>query len=456
MSKEIYISSTPHETRLAIVEDDGLTEIYYERENEYTLAGSIYNGKVTRVLPGMQSSFVDIGLERDAFLYITDFMEEAGDSADFDTNGDSHRSHNGEGRRNGSREALPEGASGKSEDSDRNRDRGARGRRDRGGRNRDRQPTEAVSPADPFEAPPVEATDTDHADHPETAPGEGAPGADSNRRWRGRRGRRRGRGPANTGSHEDSTQAASPETHSEEAADTSAETSYDTSYDESFDIDGAAAASPVADEPAETETSVYAQENSDRSGRGSRDGRGDRGSRGRGRDQRRSPRSSEPRTSSYGMASSAYDEAVSDGPAAEPIVLPGESLSKYRAPGDEPATMATAAPKADASVILPAAPEFSIPSGWDGGAVLPGETLSRRRAEPRTESPAPRSERKQAAQREPKPTAQSTIQPAVQAEYDPMEASASYRVDPSARSEFRQAAPVLEPEQPVTERETSP
>src|SRR5580698_1248990 len=91
MSKEIYISSTPHETRLAIVENDALTEIYYERENEYTLAGSIYNGKVTRVLPGMQSSFVDIGLERDAFLYITDFMEEAGDSADFDTNGDTSR-----------------------------------------------------------------------------------------------------------------------------------------------------------------------------------------------------------------------------------------------------------------------------------------------------------------------------------------------------------------------------
>ena len=84
MSKEIYISSTPHETRLAIVEKEELTEIYYERENEYTLAGSIYNGRVTRVLPGMQSSFVDIGLERDAFLYITDFMEEAGDAADFD------------------------------------------------------------------------------------------------------------------------------------------------------------------------------------------------------------------------------------------------------------------------------------------------------------------------------------------------------------------------------------
>jgi ribonuclease G len=84
MSKELCISSTPHETRLAIVEDDQLTEIYYERENEYTLAGSIYKGRVTRVLPGMQSAFVDIGLERDAFLYVTDFLEEAGEAADFE------------------------------------------------------------------------------------------------------------------------------------------------------------------------------------------------------------------------------------------------------------------------------------------------------------------------------------------------------------------------------------
>src|SRR6266567_5681268 len=99
MAKEICISSTPHETRLAILEDDQLAEIYYERENEYTLAGSIYNGRVTRVLPGMQSSFVDIGLARDAFLYITDFMEEAGDSADFETtaNGD-RRSSRRDGR----------------------------------------------------------------------------------------------------------------------------------------------------------------------------------------------------------------------------------------------------------------------------------------------------------------------------------------------------------------------
>ena len=77
MSKELYVSSTPHETKVGVVEDDLLAEIYLERENEYTLAGSIYKGRVTRVLPGMQSAFVDIGLERDAFLYVSDFMELA-------------------------------------------------------------------------------------------------------------------------------------------------------------------------------------------------------------------------------------------------------------------------------------------------------------------------------------------------------------------------------------------
>src|SRR5450755_3207744 len=74
MNKELFVSSTPHETKVGLVEDDLLAEIYLERENEYTLAGSIYKGRVTRVLPGMQSAFVDIGLERDAFLYVSGFM----------------------------------------------------------------------------------------------------------------------------------------------------------------------------------------------------------------------------------------------------------------------------------------------------------------------------------------------------------------------------------------------
>src|ERR1051326_8588194 len=84
MSKELFVTSTPHETKLAVVEDDQLVEVFFERENEYTLAGSIYKGKVTRVLPGMQSAFVDLGLERDAFLYVTDFLEEQEDQEEFD------------------------------------------------------------------------------------------------------------------------------------------------------------------------------------------------------------------------------------------------------------------------------------------------------------------------------------------------------------------------------------
>jgi ribonuclease G len=70
------ISASRHETRVAILEDDQVVEVYHQRENEYSLAGSIHKGKVTRVLPGMQSAFVDIGLERDAFLYVSDFFED--------------------------------------------------------------------------------------------------------------------------------------------------------------------------------------------------------------------------------------------------------------------------------------------------------------------------------------------------------------------------------------------
>src|SRR6478735_7375365 len=76
MSKELVISSNRHETRVAILEDDQLVEVYFQRSNEYSLAGSIHKGRVTRVLPGMQSAFVDLGLERDTFLYVSDFFEE--------------------------------------------------------------------------------------------------------------------------------------------------------------------------------------------------------------------------------------------------------------------------------------------------------------------------------------------------------------------------------------------
>ena len=190
MSKEIYISSTPHETRLAIVEDEALTEIYYERENEYTLAGSIYNGRVTRVSAGnVQSSFVDIGLERDAFLYITDFMEETPDPDEFDTStGD--RTPRAPRLTSGDEPARTESGP----RSDRG-DRGGRGRR--GGRDRDRGGDRPPADRDRTEAPRAAAPAESGAAAPASGGeiGEGAPGADGNRRWRGRRGRRRGRGP---------------------------------------------------------------------------------------------------------------------------------------------------------------------------------------------------------------------------------------------------------------------
>jgi ribonuclease G len=82
MPKEMLISSSPHETKLAVVEDEQLVEVYYERDTDVGLVGGIYKGRVSRVLPGMQSAFVDIGLDRDAFLYVSDFFFE--DQEDFD------------------------------------------------------------------------------------------------------------------------------------------------------------------------------------------------------------------------------------------------------------------------------------------------------------------------------------------------------------------------------------
>src|SRR5215467_8850175 len=74
MNKEMIISSGAHDTRVAILEDDQVVEIFIERENQRGVVGNIYKGRVSKVLPGMQSSFVDIGLERDAFLYVSEVV----------------------------------------------------------------------------------------------------------------------------------------------------------------------------------------------------------------------------------------------------------------------------------------------------------------------------------------------------------------------------------------------
>ncbi|GGG77919.1 Rne/Rng family ribonuclease [Edaphobacter dinghuensis] len=469
MSKEIYISSTPHETRLAIVENDDLTEIYYERENEYTLAGSIYNGRVTRVLPGMQSSFVDIGLERDAFLYITDFMEEAGDSADFDTNGDhSHGSRN-DNRRNGNREpvtlegapvASGEESGNRSERGDRGRDRG-RGRNDRRRGNRDRHPS-PENTSEETEAPMDLNQESDFGPHPDTLSaepreegeiGEGAPGADGSRRWRGRRGRRRSRPGQRDAAAQPANTDAQPEFTASDDQD-------EDQYESNVDLEGEAElSSPSAEAHPPRESAVENNERSDRNDRTDRRDRGGRNDRGRndrgGRDRgRRAPRGFAPRTSLYGVEDTPYNDSASadaDGPAPEPIVLPGESLSKYRKGGDEP-QLATPKP-AEPTIILTSTPGYEIPAGWDGGATLPGESLSRhRRTEPRQE---PQAVALEAAEAQPvveqaeqiEQTEQAIAAPAHEAvptEYEPVEASASYRVDPVAPSEFRQSAPTVE------------
>lgn len=77
MTKELLIASSPHETKVAVLEDDQVVEVYFQRESDVGLAGGIYKGRVNRVLPGMQSAFVNIGLEKDAFLYVSDFFEDS-------------------------------------------------------------------------------------------------------------------------------------------------------------------------------------------------------------------------------------------------------------------------------------------------------------------------------------------------------------------------------------------
>jgi Rne/Rng family ribonuclease len=77
MIKEMIVNSSSLETKIAILEDDQLAELYIERDRNKGILGNIYKGRVTKVLPGMQSAFVQIGLEKDAFLYVSDFVEES-------------------------------------------------------------------------------------------------------------------------------------------------------------------------------------------------------------------------------------------------------------------------------------------------------------------------------------------------------------------------------------------
>src|SRR5438128_11709603 len=106
MTKEMIISSNGHETMVAILEDDLAAEIFVERERQRGVVGNVYKGRVLKVLPGMQCAFIDLGLERDGFLYVADVvdaMEEFDklDSGDDDEGKDAGKE--GEGKQRGPR-----------------------------------------------------------------------------------------------------------------------------------------------------------------------------------------------------------------------------------------------------------------------------------------------------------------------------------------------------------------
>ena len=109
MNKELIVSSNGHEVVAAILEDDQVAEIHIERERQRGVAGNIYKGRVKKVLPGMQSAFVDIGLDREAFLYVSDVIDtieeferlESGDADEEGAPAGNGGGGNGQGARAG-------------------------------------------------------------------------------------------------------------------------------------------------------------------------------------------------------------------------------------------------------------------------------------------------------------------------------------------------------------------
>ena len=338
MAKEICISSTPHETRLAILEDDQLAEIYYERENEYTLAGSIYNGRVTRVLPGMQSAFVDVGLERDAFLYVTDFLEledpeEADEIEKAAATGGTQapREVRSGGERSGSERSGSDRPGSERSGSERSGGERSEGGEGRNGQRqsarpekqpRERQGQSQNQPQNQERRLVVEAaTDTEQTVAPAAAPSstqgeidqEDGAGA---KRWRGRRRRRGGRGTAGDQENQSGGEESSNESRESSSAGSS-------------DIQASAA---PAERPAAQSWSTPAPASTP-----------------------------EPRSTN----------------APTPFVLPGESLRKYGGVTEDEAPKA-AAPARPASTYKPST-LIEAPLAWDGSGLLPGETLSKHR-----------------------------------------------------------------------------
>jgi len=79
MLKELVVNAAEHETRVAVLENGNIVELFMERGDESNITGNIYKGRVQRVLPGMQAAFVDIGLNQAAFLYVDDILDNTCD-----------------------------------------------------------------------------------------------------------------------------------------------------------------------------------------------------------------------------------------------------------------------------------------------------------------------------------------------------------------------------------------
>src|SRR5256885_1144205 len=105
MTKEMIISSNGHETMVAILEDDLAAEIFVERERQRGVVGNVYKGRVSKVLPGMQCAFIDLGLERDGFLYVADVIDAMEEFDKLDS-GDEDESSNA---KDGGKEEKPKG-----------------------------------------------------------------------------------------------------------------------------------------------------------------------------------------------------------------------------------------------------------------------------------------------------------------------------------------------------------
>ena len=175
MSKELIVSASSQETKAAILEGGEVVEIHIEREGDQGIVGSICKGRVTKVLPGMQSAFVNVGLERDAFLYVSDFFE---DTDEYDLiSGTADEQDAKPDKATGPETARQPAPGGEDSGGSRYPDRRMRPRRARRGRLRGKRQEAAPSePAAPVAAspppPPPPAPDADPPEALSVLPGE--------------------------------------------------------------------------------------------------------------------------------------------------------------------------------------------------------------------------------------------------------------------------------------------